>query len=99
MVTHFQIFYTRANGFHNTATLMAENRRKQALGICSREGVGIRVTHTGGHDFHQNFAFLGRRHIHFHNFQWLFSLKRYSRAGFNHFQSPGIRLSRIACQH
>jgi hypothetical protein len=99
MVTYLQVFHARANCFHNTATLMAQNRRKQALRVGTRKSVGIGMAHTGGDNLHQHFALLRRRHIHFHNFQWLVSLKRYSRAGFNHFQSPGIRLSRIACQH
>ena len=99
MVTHFQVFDARANRLHNATALVAEDGRKQALGIGAGQGIGIGMAHAGGHDLHQYLAFFRRRHIHFHNFQWLVSLKRYSRAGFNHFQSPGIRLSLIACEH
>ena len=45
-----------AAGFdHNAGAFMAQNRRKQPLGILSRQGECIRMAQPGGLEFYQHF--------------------------------------------
>ncbi len=74
-----------ANGFHNTTAFVAENGRKYAFRIFTRQRVGIGMADAGGDDAHQHFAFLRWHQINFFNFQRLTSGPGNSGTGFNHF--------------
>ena len=56
-----------ADRFHDTSAFMAENGRENAFRIGTGQGVGVGMTHAGGHDTYQHFAFLRRHQIHFFN--------------------------------
>ena len=54
VITDGNVFYLRADGFNNTGTFVAENRRQRYRVILITDD-HVSVTHTGGDNFHQHF--------------------------------------------
>jgi hypothetical protein len=67
----------------DASTLMPHDRRKQAFGICARNGEFIGMANPRGLDLHKNFALFRAFEIDLYDFKWFSSLKSHCCTGFH----------------
>ena len=72
----------------DASTFMAQNHRKQAFRVITRQGEGIGMAYAGIGDFDQHFAFARRRHIDLDDLKWLAWFKCNCSTGFHKGFSP-----------
>jgi hypothetical protein len=61
LVTNLDRCHTRANGLHNSASLMPEDAREFSFGVLTRECIDIRMAQSIRKNLETDFSCLGRR--------------------------------------
>ena len=68
VIAHFKRGDTGTNFDNHTCALVAQNGRKRAFRVGTRQGEIVGVAQAGCLDFHQNLALLRAVQVHFHDF-------------------------------